>query len=181
MPEESQPLAPVPQPDEETASSEPPVHGRLDRFFASLQAGTIAAVASYLWMGVAAVLEGRSFWTVANLASCLFYGLKSFRGAFGWNTLAGLSVHFLLVFLLAAALGQLLSPRLPKSTSVLLGILGGTSWYYLTDGFFWHRILPAYAAYGKRPAIFGAWVLAGICVGLYSIFVQPDKETAASV
>lgn len=154
---------------------------RWDRLFASVEAGVVAAGISYGWAAAATLLDGRSVWTTANLMGSLFHGLRNYSPAFGMNTLSGLALHLLLVMLLAVGMGQLISPRLPLATAAWIGVLGGSSWYYLLDGFFWYRLFPSFAAYAKRPSMFTAWVLAGICVGLYSIFVRTLRVSAKTV
>lgn len=109
--------------------------------------------------------------------SGLVYGPHSLRPDFGYHTLVGLAIHLLASTLFAVLFALAIPPNLRLFTSLLLGILAATSWFYLVDGFFWRRAFPPVALYSRRPSIFFSFVLMGICVGLYSVFVRSSKET----
>lgn len=132
------------------------------------------------WFGIASRSSGHSFWTVPNLMAGLFFGQNSLRPDFGFHTLAGLSFHLLLSTAFAILFALAVPPTLKPFTSLLLGILAATSWFYLIDGFFWRKAFPPVALYSRRPSIFFSFVLMGICIGLYSVFVRSPKEAQIS-
>ncbi len=148
---------------------------RFERLLAGIQAGVAAFFVSILWLGLFSRLEGRSFWTVPNIMGGLFHGLLSVRPDFGVPTLGGLAVQTLLCVGIAAIASQLIGPNAPLLRSLAMGLLLGTAWFYLWDGFFWRQAFPAFAVYSKRPPIFFSHVLIGLCIGLYSIFVRPSR------
>jgi hypothetical protein len=161
--------------------SEPPTPAlsppnRIDRTLASLQAGVLAALASFLLMGMLSRLEGRSFWTIPNLMSGLFHGYPAIQPDFSRFTVNGLALHCLGCVLLAFLYSQAIAPTRLLRSAMIWGPLSGSLWFYLWDGFFWRKAFPPFATYSKRPSVFLAFVLAGFCVGLYSIFVRSSAE-----
>jgi hypothetical protein len=144
---------------------------RLDRALGGLQAGVAGAAISMVLMCLASRLDGKSFWTIPNLMSGLFYGYGAIRPEFGMHTVAGLAVHWLNCSLLGIVYAQVVPLR---RWMALWGPLCGSLWYYLWDGFFWRKAFPPFALYSKRPSIFAAYVLVGLCVGLYSIFARSN-------
>lgn len=153
---------------------------RTDRLFAALQAASLASILMMFWCGIASRSSSHSFWTLPNLMAGLFYGQNSLRPDFGFHTLSGLATHLLFSTAFALGFAALIPPTLRPLTSLFLGILAATSWFYLLDGFFWRNSFPLVSQYSRRPSIFFSFVLLGICVGLYSVFVRSSKETQIS-
>lgn len=154
---------------------------RLERTLAAAQAASVAAICMILWDGLSSLAGSHSFWTVPNLMAGAVYGPASLRPDFGFYTLVGFAIHILTCTLFAILFAALVPPSLRLLTSVLLGILAATSWFYLWDGFFWRKTFAPFALYSKRPSIFFSFVLLGICVGLYSVFVRSEREREISV
>ncbi len=148
---------------------------RLDRTLAAAQSACVAAISMLLWDGLSSRVSSHSFWTVPNLMAGVFYGPASLRPDFGFFTLSGIALHVLICTLFAIIFAALVPPSLRLLTAVLLGILAATSWFYLWDGFFWRKSFSPFALYSKRPSIFFSFVLLGICVGLYSVFVRSER------
>lgn len=148
---------------------------RSERLLAGLQAGIVSYFALVLWLGSISRLEGRSFWTIPNIAAGLFYGLASFRPEFHIYTWSGLALLLLICVAFGMMAGQVIPPdgRLLRSLSA--GILLSSAWFYLWEAFFWRNLFPPFAVYSRRPSIFFGHVLIGVCVGLYSIFVRSDR------
>jgi len=146
----------------------------------SVQAACLSAIFTIFWCGISSRSSGHSFWTYPNLLAGLFYGQNSLRPDFGFHTLTGLSIHLLLTTIFALLFASLAPPVLKPLSSMLLGILAATSWFYLLDGFFWRRAFQPVTLYSRRPSIFFSFVLMGICIGLYSVFVRSSKETQIS-
>ena len=165
------------------ATPPPNLHqtSRLERFFGGLQAATLAALITLPCFAMAAYWTGRSPWTVPNLISGVFFGMPALRREFSYQTVVGSAFHAFLCLLFGVIFSQVVPPNLRRRTSVLLGVLASTSWFYLLDGFFWRRAFPPYALFSKRPSIFLSFVLLGICVGLYSVFVRSFVERQNSV
>ncbi len=153
---------------------------RTDRLFAALQAASLASMLMIFWCGIASRFSSHSFWTLPNLMAGLFYGQNSLRPDFGFHTLSGLSIHLLFSTVFALVFASIIPPTLRPLTSLVLGILAATTWFYLLDGFFWRNSFPLVSQYSRRPSIFFSFVLLGICVGLYSILVRSSKETQIS-
>jgi hypothetical protein len=162
-------------------SNQPVAFNRTDRLLAAVQAATLSSMLTIFWCGIASRSSSHSFWTVPNLMAGLFYGQFSLRPDFGFHTLSGLAIHLLLSTLFALIFAALVPPTLKPFTSLLIGILAATSWFYLIDGFFWRRAFPPVAIYSRRPSIFFSFVLMGICIGLYSVFVRSSKEPQITV
>jgi hypothetical protein len=155
---------------------DPIIVPRLERLFAAIQAASLASLLTIFWCGVASRSSGHSFWTLPNLLSGVFFGSGSLRPDFGFHTLSGLALHLLLSTVLAILFASVVSPMLKPLTSLLLGILSATFWFYFIDGFFWRKAFPLLSLYSRRPSIFFSFVLMGICIGLYSVFVRSPKE-----
>ena len=153
---------------------------RTDRLFAALQAASLASMLMIFWCGIASRSSSHSFWTLPNLMAGLFYGQNSLRPDFGFHTLSGLAIHLLCSTVFAIVFAEVIPPTLRPLTSLVLGIFAATSWFYLLDGFFWRNSFPLVSQYSRRPSIFFSFVLLGICVGLYSVFVRSSKETQIS-
>lgn len=153
---------------------------RPERMLASVQAACLSSILTIFWCGIASRSSAHSFWTFPNLLAGLFYGQNSLRPDFGFHTMTGLSIHLLLTTIFALLFAALVPPALKPLTSLLLGILAATSWFYLLDGFFWRRAFQPVTLYSRRPSIFFSFVLMGICIGLYSVFVRSSKETQIS-
>jgi len=153
---------------------------RAERFYAAIQSAALASILSIFWCGVASRSSSHSFWTVPNLMAGVFYGQNSLRPDFGFHTLTGLSIHLLLSTAFALLFASVVPPTLRPMTAVLLGILASSSWFYLLDGFFWRNAFPPVSLYSRRPSIFFSFVLMGICIGLYSLFVRSRKEPQIS-
>lgn len=158
-----------------------PLPGLDERALAAIQAATLSTMLTTFWCGIASSSNEHSFWTVPNLFSGLFYGNAGLRPDFGMHTMTGLSVHLLLTTLFAILFALAVPTTLRPLTTVLLGILASTTWFFLIDGFFWRRAFPPVSFYSRRPSIFFAFVLMGICVGLYSVFVRSPRETQIPV
>lgn len=148
---------------------------RSERFLAGVQAGIVAYLALFLWLGSVSRLEGKSFWTIPNIAAGLFYGLASFRPEFHSYTWSGIALLLLICVLFGVLSAQIIPPdgRLLRSLSA--GVLLSSAWFYLWEAFFWRIFFPPFAIYSRRPSIFFGHVLIGVCVGLYSIFVRPAR------
>ncbi len=148
-----------------------------ERSLAATQAAAVAAPLMLLWDGIASSTSRHSFWTVPNLMAGLFYGPASLRPDFGIYTLAGIAIQVLSCTCFAILFAAIIPPSSRLLSAALLGILAATSWFYLLDGFFWRRAYFPFSIYSKRPSIFFSFVLLGICVGLYSIFVRSEQES----
>jgi hypothetical protein len=151
--------------------------GRAERALAGLQAGTCASLVSLAWWMLAGLPNNQSIWTLPNLMGGIFYGQRSLRASLGPYTWAGLSIHMLLCVALALLISQLLVPTLRLRTAILTATLSASLWFYLWDGFFWRLAFPPYALYSKQAPIFFGFLLQGLCVGLYSLFVRSSRAT----
>jgi hypothetical protein len=150
---------------------------RTERLLAGLQAGIVAYFALFLWLGAVSRLEGRSFWTIPNIAAGLFYGLASFRPDFNIYTWSGIALLLLICVLFGMSAAQIIPPDGLLLRSLAVGVLLSSAWFYLWEAFFWRNFFPPFAIYSRRPAIFFGHVLIGVCVGLYSIFVRPPRTS----
>lgn len=150
---------------------------RAERAWAGVQAGVLASLLSLVWWMLAGLPNHQSIWTLPNLMGGAFYGQRSLRAGVGLYTSAGLSLHLLLCVALAVVASQLLPPKTRLGLSVLGAMLGASLWFYLWDGFFWRTVFPPYALYCKQGAIFAGFLIEGLCVGLYSLFVRSSRAT----
>ncbi|MBZ2184833.1 MAG: hypothetical protein K7J46_08970 [Bryobacter sp.] len=157
-----------------------PASPRIERTLAALQAATLSFLLTTFWFGISTSANSHSFWTLPNLMSGVFYGPASLRPDFGFHTLSGLALHVLLSCLFAVLYALAVPATLPPLSGLLIGILSASWWFYVLDAFFWRPLFPAMSVYSRRPSIFFSFVLMGICIGLYSVFVRSPKETKLS-
>jgi hypothetical protein len=153
---------------------------RIERLLAAFQAAILSFLLTTFWFGIATTANSHSFWTLPNLMSGVFFGPSSLRPDFGFHTLSGLALHVLLSCLFATLYSLVVPTTLSLLASLLVGILAASWWFYLLDAFFWRPLFPAMSMYSRRPSIFFSFVLMGICIGLYSVFVRSPKETRLS-
>jgi len=151
---------------------------------AGLQAGMLGVFWMLAWLGISAKWQLRSFWTAENLMASVFYGERSIRSGFAWQTVAGLSLYLLIYSLLGAIFAVVIAVAvsgLPaRIRLVLLGILFAYGWYYLSFRIFGRSMMPLVALlHSTQPTALGH-VLYGSLLGRYPTYL-PHAEPSPEV
>ncbi|MBZ5626835.1 MAG: hypothetical protein LAQ69_50390 [Acidobacteriia bacterium] len=138
---------------------------------AGLQAGMLGVCWMLLWLGVSAVLQGRSFWTAENLMASAFYGEGAIHSGFAGRTLSGLALYLLIYSVLGALFAMAVRDRLPRLRVFLVSLLFGLSWYYLSFGLLWKSVMPLVALlHSAQPTSLGH-VIYGAVLGRYPVYL----------
>jgi hypothetical protein len=158
----------------DSANQGPAAHP-LRVLLAGLQAGVIGICGALLWLGVNAVWQRRSFWTAANLMASTFYGDRAIHSGFARITLAGLALYIVVYGVLGAVFAGAASGRARGLRLVLIGMLFGIAWYFLSFGFMWKKISPLMVLlHFERPTLVGHLLYGGI-VGRFESFLGPGE------
>lgn len=101
---------------------------------AGLQAGIPGALMLILWLAMHSAWIRSSVWTVPNLLATTFYGEIALEPGFGKPTFADLALLLVIYGALGGAFGLALRARGRGTLRILLGIVVGIGWYYLSFG-----------------------------------------------
>jgi hypothetical protein len=138
---------------------------------AGLQAGTFGALLMLAWLGLSAVVQRRSFWTAANLMASTFYGDRALHSGFARSTLSGLALYVIVYAALGALFALVMNGRANALRTVLIGVLFGMGWYYLSFGVIWKRFSPlVWLLHAGRPTMFGH-LMYGALAGRFPAFL----------
>jgi hypothetical protein len=147
---------------------------------AGLQAGMLGVCWMLAWLGVTAEWERRSFWTAENLMASVFYGDRAIRAGFAAKTLSGLALYFLLYSSLGAAFAAAVADRVSRFRVVLIGVLAGLLWYYVSFGLLWKNVAPLMTLlHSPQPTALGH-VIYGAVLGRYPVYLGKPAPAVAS-
>ncbi len=128
---------------------------------AGLGAGTLAAFALLAWMGVAAVTNGRSFWTPEYLAFRAVFDSSGLRAGDNLQLASGLAVYVAAYGALGGIFALLVRDRLPRFRLLVAGVLFAVCWDYLASGVVWREFEPALLRFHGENATLGAHIVYG--------------------
>jgi len=150
--------------------------GAISAWLAGLQAGMMGAIAMLAWLGISAEWHNRSFWSAENLMASAFWGPDAVRSGFGFRSVAGVALYLLIYSLLGAMLALVVRDRVPPLRALLVGILFGLGWYYLSFHWIYEKALPLVALlHVERQTMLGH-LLYGAFVGRYPAFLPKSPE-----
>jgi hypothetical protein len=163
---------------------------RIAAFLGGLQAGMIGVGWMLAWLGITAVWQRRSFWTPENLMASAFYGGSAIRNGFSSITLSGLALYLLIYSLVGAFFALGMRDKVSPSRTLLIGVLGGLCWYFISYRILWNAALPLVALlHAERATILGHLIY-GTFLGRFPAYipgrqqpvepVQRDSEVAAT-
>ncbi|HYW43429.1 MAG TPA: hypothetical protein VE959_11275 [Bryobacteraceae bacterium] len=139
----------------------------LSALLAGLQSGMLGVLAMLAWLGVSAKMQGRSFWTDANLMASTFYGDSAIHSGFAFRTLSGVALYVLLYSSLGALFALVVADRQPRVRVLLLSVLFAVGWYYVSYNLIWKSLAPLMVLlHSPQPAILGHLVY-GTLMGQY--------------
>ena len=140
---------------------------RLLGALSGLKAGVLGALAICVFMSVAALIDRDPWWSYPNLLATAFYGPRGLHLGLGWPTVAGLAFQVLMGGVAGILFGVTFAGVQSGARLLLLGIIWGVSWYYLTHSLFrvFARLIPIYA---PELALLTAHSMFGAIVGSVS-------------
>lgn len=137
------------------AATESGPPGRVGAFLAGLQGGMVGVLWMLVWLGISAVWQRRSFWTLENLFADAIYGDSMGRGLVG-SALAGLAVCVLIYSLLGGLFGLVFGRERRQVRTLLLSVCCSLGWYYLAFHMVYRSMLPLiYLLQVERPLVLG--------------------------
>jgi hypothetical protein len=143
-----------------------------------IQAGVFGGLAIVGFMIVVAVSEGDPWWAYSNILATAFYGGRALRAGAGWVTISGVALQVLLTGLAGAIFGALFAMVESRSRRLLLGVIWGLSWFYITQSLYRAiaRLIPVYA---PELALLGAHAVFGLILGRFTVApadARPDSR-----
>jgi len=139
---------------------------------AGLQAGVIAVLALLGWLALASSWYRRSIWTSANIMATTFYGEVALRQRFTFRTLGGLALYVVVYGIIGALFGLALESRGGSARVVLLGVLVGLGWYYLSFSLLWRTLNPLITLYTHRGPMLAGHLLYGAMLGRFPRYLH---------
>jgi hypothetical protein len=129
---------------------------------AGLEMGTLGGLAMIVWLAVYSALRLRSAWAFANLLGTAFYGERALDRGFGAAALAGSALQVILAGV-AGMVFALWGGRLGKRV-LLVAVLWGAVWYYLSFRWLWNHWNPLVLLYSPDRTVLLGHLLLGICL-----------------
>jgi hypothetical protein len=157
-----------------------PGGSKIPVLLAGLQAGMLGALAMLGWLGLAAKMQNRSFWTPANLMASVFFGDRAIRNEFGAKTFSGLALYLFMYSLLGAIFALVVADRQSRFRILLLSLLFSVGWYYFAFDIVWKTAAPLlWLLYSPRPMVLGHLVY-GTFLSRYPVHLprKPAPEPA---
>lgn len=144
--------------------------GSLSALLAGLEAGMLGVLWMLAWLGVSAAWQRLSFWAPENLMATAFYGGDALRRDFSGRTISGMALYLLLYSTLGALFALLARTSRTRPRTILLGVLFGLCWYYLSYRLIWRGVMPLEALlYPERPTLIGHLIY-GAMLGRFPVY-----------
>jgi hypothetical protein len=156
-----------------------PSGGGLAAGLAGLQGGMLGVLWMLAWMAISSAWQQRSIWTAENLFATAFYGGAAIGPGFGRATVSGLALYLLLYSLLGAAFAAAVRGRLPRGKTLLIGVLFGAAWYFVSFRWLWKTAIPlVFLLHSEQPTFLGHLIY-GTFLGRFPIYLEPARTTAS--
>jgi hypothetical protein len=149
----------------------------LTLFLSGLEAGMLGAIWMLVWMGMSSLWLRRSFWSAENLMATAFHRDAPLSGP--GSTFPGLALYLLIYSLLGAVFAVVVRNRLPRVRVVLLGVLFGLAWYWVTFRWMWKSVLPVVALLHVEQSTQLGHLLYGTVLGRFPVYLarlEPGME-----
>lgn len=146
---------------------------------AGLQAGTVGTLWMLAWMGLSASWKHLSFWTFENLLATSFYGNGALEPGFGTHTVSGMALAIAIYTALGAAFAVAAGRRrMSRLRLLLLGMLFGVCWYYLSFRLLWKGVVPLVAMlHPVQPTLVGHLIY-GAAIGRFPAYMRQAGQAA---
>ena len=144
----------------------------LPALLAGLEAGMVGALWMLAWLGTSSVWQQRSFWTPENLMSTAFNRDASLAPGFTASTWTGLALYLLIYSLLGAVFAVAVRGRVPRTRVMLLAVVFGLAWYYISFQGMFKVAMPLVALlHVERSTVLGHLVY-GTMLGRFPLYVE---------
>ena len=148
---------------------------------AGLQAGVVGGLAGLSYVMLDGFLRGRGPWPFPNLLSTAIYSRSGSALAFTWATMSGIALQLVLTGLLGLLVSRLLIQYLARPRFCrIVGLLVGSSWYYVTVRFLWPDLNLDVTRYQPASGALLGYVVLGLVLGLYPKFLHHLERAAAA-
>ena len=146
---------------------------RIWLLLAGLETGVIAGFAVLIFWMLATTLRGDGPWTVLNLMGSALFPDRPLSVRFSQVSVSGAALHVLLSGLVGVVASLLLVRYVAKPIrSLWVGMLLGIVWYLAAFRWLWPWLSRAVVIYQPFPAMLIGYVLFGVALGLYPVFVH---------
>ena len=132
---------------------------------AGIQAGVMGAVVLLGYLALDSAWHRRSVWTVPNLLASTFYGESAYRQGFHVRTSAGVALLVVIYGLLGALFGLVMRDHGSLLRVILLGLIYGTAWFFLSFDWLWQHVNPLVPLYAPDRAMLVGHLLYGAVLG----------------
>jgi hypothetical protein len=132
---------------------------------AGIQAGVIGALILLGYVALDSAWHRRSVWTVPNLLASTFYGESAYRPGLGARTSAGVALLLVLYGVLGAVFGLVVRDQDSRLRVMLLGLIYGTGWFFLSFDVLWKYVNPLVNIYSPDRAMLVGHLLYGGTLG----------------
>ncbi|MDA1312822.1 MAG: hypothetical protein O2968_05765 [Acidobacteria bacterium] len=146
---------------------------RLWLLLAGLQTGVIAGGVALLYWMLASAIRGDGSWAVLNLFGSVFFPGRALSPSFSRVSISGAALHLLLSGLVGSLCSFFLVKYVTRpGRSLWVGLLFGLAWYLTSFRWLWPLFSVALVVYQPFPAMLVGYLLFGVSLGLYPMFVQ---------
>jgi hypothetical protein len=142
------------------------------RALAGIEAGILGGVAMLAWPAVSSLVDLQSIWVVPNLLGSALSGHAVLHRGFGWVTVAGLGLHLFVAGSVGICFALVVRESRSRLRAVLLGIITGLCWYYVSQTFFWRRLGVFVMVYSPPRAMLFGHLLFGLTLGWFPNFLR---------
>lgn len=150
-------------------------------FLAGLQAGMMAVLLMLGWLGVSAVWQQHTFWTVANQMATVLHGGSAVIAGFGPYTASGIALYLVAYSLLGAVFAMAAPHGLTPFGKMLAGVLLSIAWYWLWFQALGQKLMPlVWLLHSERPMVFGH-VLYGVMLARYPVYLKNPEPAPTQV
>jgi len=144
---------------------------------AGIQAGVVGALTLLGYLAMDSAWHRRSVWTVPNLLASTFYGESAYRQGFTAKTSAGVALLMVLYGLLGALFALVIRDHGPRLRVVVLGLIYGTGWFFLSFDWLWKHVNPLVALYSPdRAMLIGHLFYGGVLGGRFPPYLKAMSD-----
>jgi hypothetical protein len=142
------------------------------RLLAGLEAGIVAVLILLGWLALTSAWYRHSIWTTANLMATTFYGEAALSQKFTFRTLAGLALYVVLYGIIGALFGLVVQSRSTGPRLMLIGVVVGLGWYYLSFALLWRTLNPLITLYTHSGPMMAGHAIYGGFLGRFPRYLD---------
>jgi hypothetical protein len=142
------------------------------RLVAGLETGVLGGVAMLSWYALVSLLSRKSAWALPNLLTTVVFNRPDLRSGFGWPAVIGVALHLCAAGLIGTGFGIIAGFSRRRVRVVLLGLLTGLAWYYLSQALLWNTLGALSALYASPLWLLLGHLVYGAVLGWYPEVLQ---------